>query len=237
MSEQKHLDKINKEYSMHDKDHNINLFRSEIIMSRCVGPSILELGCADGMLTPYLVKKFQDVTCVDASSVHTELVKKKAPNAKVITSLFEELDLDVSFDTIILGHVLEHVNDPVQILRHLKNFANRKTKFIITVPNANSIHRQIGAAMGMLSRPNELNDDDIRIGHRRVYYLSELIDDIEKAGMEVKFTRGIAVKPLSNVQMNSWPSELRQAFFSISDNVPADICGELLIEACIVVKA
>ena len=236
MFEQTHLDTINQKYTMSDKDHNINVYRSEVILGRSVGPSVLELGCADGMLSPQLTEKFSKVTCVDASSIHTDLVKKKAPKAIVITSLFEKLDLNEKFDTIILGHVLEHVKEPITILKHLRQFASENTKFIITVPNANSLHRQIGVKLGILSKLNQLNEDDIKIGHRRVYFLSELYSDIQQAGMNVNFTRGIAIKPLSNSQMNSWSKDLRMAFFSLSETAPTEICGELLVEASLSIK-
>lgn len=229
--EQNYLDEINTNYTMHDKDININLYRGKRIAEKVTGKEILELGCADGMLSKILSGRFDNLICVDASKIHTDAVKKLVPSATVITSLFEDLNFEKKFDTIIVGHVLEHVSNPIETLRNLLKFCHKKTTVIITVPNGNSIHRLIGAKLGMIPYPQFLTSNDLKIGHRRVYTLQELKSDIENAGFDAALEEGIAIKPFSNTQMNEWGADLREAFFDISEFLPPEICGELMIVA------
>src|ERR1035437_10108809 len=150
MSEQIHLNTIGKTYSMFDKDMKVNQFRSRTIVEHTKGPDVLELGSADGLVTEELCKKFKNVVAVDASAELVEKAKVRVPDAIFHVSLFEEFNPEKQYDTIILGHVLEHVLDPIAILNILKKWLKPKGIIIITVPNADSVHRRIGVEMGLL---------------------------------------------------------------------------------------
>src|SRR5206468_644522 len=106
---------------------------------------------------------------VDGTAAYVEEVKRRLPHVDAVHSLFEEYAPGRAFETAVLGHVLEHVADPVTILRATRDLLGPHGVAIVTVPNADSIHRQIGVAMGMLASTTELNEADHRIGHRRVY--------------------------------------------------------------------
>ncbi len=147
MKESKHLDEIGQTYSMFDKDMKVNQFRSRTIISHTKGPKVLELGCADGLVTEKLCLQYEGVVAVDASEELLEKAKLRAPKAIYHRALFEDYDPKDTFDTIILGHVLEHVLDPILILNKVKNWLAPNGIMIITVPNGNSIHRRIGVEM------------------------------------------------------------------------------------------
>ena len=44
---------------------------------------------------------------------------------------------EIKFDCIMLNHVLEHLYDPIDILKNIKKRMNEKTLLIIEVPHAN----------------------------------------------------------------------------------------------------
>lgn len=46
-------------------------------------------------------------------------------------------DFDIKFDVITLFHVLEHIEDPIGLLKKLRNYLNVGGKIIIEVPNDN----------------------------------------------------------------------------------------------------
>jgi len=48
------------------------------------------------------------------------------------------------------GHVLEHVDDPVAVLRLVKSWLKPGGRVLAAVPNARSIHRQAAVIMGLL---------------------------------------------------------------------------------------
>jgi len=53
------------------------------------------------------------------------------------------------------------------------------------------VHRRIGVEMKLLRRRNELNDQDVEVGHRRVITIPEFESDVESAGFRIIETRDI----------------------------------------------
>lgn len=112
-----------------------------------VGTTCLELGSSDGEGTKELVPDFERIVAVDGSSDAIETVNREIQSDKVeaICSFFEDLELDEKFETVLLTHILEHVDDPVQVLNIAKQFVTDDGVIIVDVPNARSFH-QIGRA-------------------------------------------------------------------------------------------
>jgi 2-polyprenyl-3-methyl-5-hydroxy-6-metoxy-1,4-benzoquinol methylase len=193
--------------------------------------SCVELGSSDGRMTERLVTLFpDDLTAVDGTKQYVEEVARRMPQIEAVHSLFEEYAPGRTFDAAVLGHVLEHVADPVTVLEAAKSLLEPGGIAIVTVPNAGSIHREVGVAMGMLKATTELNDDDRRIGHRRVYTRDELVKDIEASGLTTQHVGGVYLKPLSNAQVERFPEELIQAFYEVGKLHP-ELCAELMVVA------
>lgn len=231
MKQEEHyrLDEIGRTFTMFDKDTKVNHYRTKTILEYTKGPKVLELGCADGGVTEHLCKIYKNVIAVDASDDLIEKAKKRAPQATYFQSLFEDYTPTTTFDTIIMGHVLEHVIDPIFILNRVKEWLNPKGIILITVPNGESIHRRIGVEMGMLKFNNELNEDDIKAGHRRVFTIQTLRTTIISAGMNILKEEGVLIKPLSNRQMFDWPDQLFEAYYKLSKKLPSEFGGELFV--------
>src|SRR5580692_176578 len=81
------------------------------------GRRCLEMGPAEGVMTPHLARAFPDLTLLEGAGAFCVSLRQRFPKATVVRSLFEEFAPTQPFDTIVLGHVLEHVDDPVEILR------------------------------------------------------------------------------------------------------------------------
>lgn len=234
MHEKERLSTIAETYTQFDKDMKVNKFRVRTIVSLCRGPRILELGCADGLVTEKLVEKFEQVVAVDGSQELLSRAQERAPKAEYVCALFEEYvpntkQYKFKFNTIILGHVLEHVLAPVPILKRVKEWLVEDGVMIITVPNGESIHRRVGVELGMIKSVTELNEDDIRIGHRRVYTLATLKTDVLEAGLSILHAEGIMFKPLSNRQMFHWPDDLLDAYYRLAKKLPPEFGGELCL--------
>ncbi len=229
MTEKDRLATIGQTYTMYDKDQIVNAFRAQTIVENAKGPNILELGCADGLVTKELCQNFHDVTAVDASLELLTKARQCAPRATFVHTLFEDFHPSEQYNTVILGHVLEHVENPLTILQMIPPWMNHGGIAIITVPNGDSIHRRVGVELGMLQQTTELNEDDIRIGHRRVFTIESLRDLVHKAGFTILREQGILLKPLSNRQMLHWPQELFQALYRLGKKLPCEYGGELCI--------
>lgn len=198
------------------------------------GSNCLELGPAEGVGTAYLLDHFDEVTVVDGSQVALDEVKKKFPSDKlhVVRSFFEDMDLNgQKFSTVVLAHILEHVDDPVVVLKSAAKFLAPDGVMIIDVPNGDSFHRQIGVKMGLLEKRTDLNAADLSIGHQRVYTPKTFKADIEAAGLKVSKFGGMFLKVLSNSQTEEvLNQEQLEAFFKVGEDNP-ELAAEIYIIA------
>jgi 2-polyprenyl-3-methyl-5-hydroxy-6-metoxy-1,4-benzoquinol methylase len=97
--------------------------------------TILDFGCGNGGLLKIIKEK------KDKNIIGIELNKDllKYLNAESINTFasISEISQNINFDCIMLNHVLEHLYDPIDILKKIKQRMNKKTLLIIEVPHAN----------------------------------------------------------------------------------------------------
>ncbi len=191
------------------------------------GEHCLEMGPADGEMTRFLKDDFKKLTVVDASEQYVEAAKKLGKNIDGYTDLFEEFKPTDMYDTIVMSHVLEHVQDPVLVLNRAKTWLKPGGRIIAVVPNADSLHRRLGVKLGMLEHETQLNEQDVEIGHRRVYTREALDRDIRSASLQPVTKGGIFMKLLSNNQMLSFDDpKLIDAMFELGKDFP-QYCSEM----------
>lgn len=209
-------------------DKQLIKFRYESLKPRIRGTVGLELGSGDGEMTKFLAPHFESLTVVDGSQKLLDVI----PNYKGLTkinSLFEEFEPSTLFDTIIMEHILEHVDDPVGLLKKVKQWLAKDGRILLGVPNGNSIHRLAAVKMGLLSEPCQLNDRDIMLGHRRVYVSETLRKDIEDSGLEIEEMGGVFLKPISNGQIDKdWDEAMINGFYELGKDFP-DLSAELYV--------
>ncbi len=192
------------------------------------GSKCLVLGPSEGVELEFkLIKYFKSIVFVDGSSRVLNEVKRKVPGQEYIHCLFEEISLGDKFDIIIMHHILEHVTDPVGVLSKCKDLLNDGGKLILSVPNANSIHRMLGVEMGLLKNVYELNESDRRVGHKRVYDFASIKRDVENAKLRIIEKRGVFFKPLSNSQMGKLSQGQIDGFYQMGKDFPEN-CAEIL---------
>jgi 2-polyprenyl-3-methyl-5-hydroxy-6-metoxy-1,4-benzoquinol methylase len=164
--------------------------------------SLLELGSFKGDFTQRLLDLFDDVTCVEASGeAIAEAKRKLGGKAAYIHSLFETAILPRRYDNIVLTHVLEHLDDPVQVLKRVNDewLADGGRLFLVC-PNANAPSRQIAVKMGLISHNAAVTAAETEHGHRCTYSLDTLERDAVTAGLRVMHRSGIFFKALANFQ-------------------------------------
>ncbi|MFX1343480.1 MAG: class I SAM-dependent methyltransferase [Promethearchaeota archaeon] len=199
-------------------------FRYQAIKPYLKGKSILEIGFANGDMTQYLFRHFEVVIGLEGGQPFIEKIKKRFPEhyksgqLKIIHTLVENFDSEDKYDVVLMSHVLEHLDNPVEILRKLKKFVKKDGVILILVPNANSLHRQVGVKMNILRRVDELNEQDKKLGHKRVYTWNILKKQIIKADLKILKFEGYFLKPLANSQIEKWFSEdLINAFYELGN--------------------
>jgi SAM-dependent methyltransferase len=164
--------------------------------------SLLELGSFKGDFTKRFLKIFNDITCVEASSDAIEEARRRL-DARVhfIHSMFETVTLPRRYDNIVLTHVIEHLDDPIRVLKRVNDeWLAEGGRFFLVCPNANAPSRQIAVKMGLISHNTAVTPAEAEHGHRCTYTLDTLERDATAAGLKVVHRSGIFFKALANFQ-------------------------------------
>jgi 2-polyprenyl-3-methyl-5-hydroxy-6-metoxy-1,4-benzoquinol methylase len=203
-----------------DFDKRLIEFRYRTLKPHLRGPLGLELGSAEGQMTRLLVADFEHLTVVDGAKELLDAIPA-FPNVTKVHSLFETFEPIERFQTVVVEHILEHVDDPQLILRRARNWLAREGRLLAGVPNANSIHRRIGVKMGLLAKTTDLTPRDLALDHRRVYTPESFRAELVAADWRVVEFGGVFFKPLSNQQIQDhWSEELKEAFFELGKEFP-----------------
>jgi 2-polyprenyl-3-methyl-5-hydroxy-6-metoxy-1,4-benzoquinol methylase len=164
--------------------------------------SCLELGSFKGHFTKLLTTDFSDLTCVEASPEAIAVARQSLPDTiSFHQSLFEEVALPRRYDNIILTHVLEHLDDPVGVLKRVNDeWLAPGGRLFLACPNANAPSRQIAVAMGLITHNAAVTPAEAEHGHRITYSLDTLERDATLAGLRILHRTGIFFKALANFQ-------------------------------------
>lgn len=103
--------------------------------------SMLDVGCGTGWISRIWGDSGAQVTGLEPSQPRAKIAQQRG--VRVLSCYAEDLDSDEHFDLIVVRHVLEHLEDPVKVLR---DFASRLTTnglLLIIVPNIDCIGRKL----------------------------------------------------------------------------------------------
>jgi len=189
--------------------------------------NVLALGYGDGVQAGLLYEQCNKLSIVEGSKLLTDLACVNLKNAKSYFSLFEEFDTEEKFDLIIATFVFEHVDNPVELLKKMKNWINDDGKIIIVVPNKESIHRRLSVLMGLQPELDTLSERDINVGHQRVYSFNTLEQDALSAGFKIDSRYGFTLKCVPNSMMLDYPTKLIQALNTISQEIPIQLLANI----------
>jgi len=163
----------------------------------------LEMGCYMGEFTKLICKHFTDITVIEASDELIEQSRQQVgPEVKFIHSTFETVDLQGKYDSIFLMHTLEHLDDPVLVLKRVNEWLSANGRFFLVVPNANAPSRQIAVKMGLVPYNSAVIESERLHGHRKTYSLDTLEHEALSGGLKVIHRGGIFFKPLAGSQFD-----------------------------------
>jgi 2-polyprenyl-3-methyl-5-hydroxy-6-metoxy-1,4-benzoquinol methylase len=164
----------------------------------------LEMGCMHGEFSSLLATLYDDLTIVEAASQFIQMTQARVnPQVRFVQSLFETYETAERYDAIFLLHVLEHLDDPVAVLKKAGSLLTPGGRLFLVVPNGNAPSRQIAVKMGVLNHLTDLSEADLKHGHRRVYQSDTLERDARLAELNIIARGGIFFKPLANFQFDS----------------------------------
>jgi SAM-dependent methyltransferase len=198
--------------------------------------NMLELGSFKGDFTRRLLRYFADVTCVEASDVAlTEARQKLQGKVKFINASFEAAALPLRYDHIVMTHVLEHLEDPVRVLKRInREWLAERGRLFLVCPNGNAPSRQIAVKMKLISHNSAVTPAEAEHGHRRTYTLDTLERDAVAAGLKVAYRTGIFFKALANFQWDRLlqtdivSAEYLEGCYQLGQQYP-DLCASIFL--------
>lgn len=101
------------------------------------GKSVLEIGCGPGLMLAAFAKRGWKALGIERNEDAASRARQ-TPGVEVTAKPLNEMPLDARFDLIILFHVLEHIGNPVSLLKDCAGRLAPDGRVIVNVPNIDS---------------------------------------------------------------------------------------------------
>jgi glycosyltransferase involved in cell wall biosynthesis/phospholipid N-methyltransferase len=154
------------------------------------GARVLEIGAGMGNVTRQLCRRRKRYVATDPNPEYVERLRMAFRHRPLIevARLDVEDEADIasfgsSFDTVICLHILEHLVDDAQALRHIRTLLEPKGRLILLVPND----------------PSSFGTLDLALGHQRRYARSPLTKLLEDTGYSVE-----TILDFNRISMPGW---------------------------------
>ena len=117
---------------------------------------LLDVGCGEGFVLAHGAKAGWSVRGIDFSDAglrgqNPDLLSSLV-TGDLFTSLQNEIDCGARYEVVWLQNVLEHVIDPVTLLRQLKGLTAPGGRLVVTVPNDFSRLQHVALTSGRIDR-------------------------------------------------------------------------------------
>ena len=185
-------------------------YRRKLVLSQVIRSAprqLLEVGCGALPLFTDLPKDMA-ITVVEPAQEFVENARQLAVgrhSVNVLQGFIESVEIGSSdFDMIILSCVLHEVPKPSAMLEAIRRYCSPNTTLHVNVPNANSLHRLLAVAMGLI--PSTIQQSDMqRLMQQRdtPYDAQSLRAELSSSGFNVVDEGSLFVKPFTHNQMQA----------------------------------
>jgi len=167
------------------------------------GNNCLELGIGHGYTTNTFSSYFKEYEVIEGSQQMIERFFQlfHASKVKIELNYFEDFKSSKKFDIILMGYILEHVNDPKQILLKFKKYLTEKGSIYVVVPNGSALNRRFGLKAGYIKSLDEVSEFDYKCGHKRTFTYESLIELVKECDLKIIKQEGIFLKCMYTQQM------------------------------------
>lgn len=196
--------------------------------------SLLDVGCGEGFSLKWFSQKGYDVKGLDFSSAGIDAMNPEysqyVETGDVFLSLEQKITAAESYDIIWLQHVLEHVLEPLDLLKSLRSLINPQGALLVTVPNdGNDLQESIYHSGKVDNRYWIVQPD-----HISYFTASSLVNTVNAAGWR-------CLDLITDFPIDLYLLHEGSNYISNRDNGPAAhqarISMELMIASMGVVKA
>lgn len=175
------------------------------ILDRYPHHTCLEVGCGLHSIAEVLSPDDQ-LTIVEPSDHFFQNASQQYRDRKTVTLIQGELEavaarLSPAFDFICVSSLLHELEQPLDFLQCIHAICKPETVVHINVPNANSLHRELAVAMGLIQSVEEASETQKRMQQSRCFSEETLVRFVESAGFRVVDKGGYFIKPFTHGQM------------------------------------
>jgi 2-polyprenyl-3-methyl-5-hydroxy-6-metoxy-1,4-benzoquinol methylase len=137
---------------------------------------LLEIGCGNGEYLRRMEDLGWDAQGIEPDAQAAKIAQEQL-GVKVIAETLEKADLaDDCFDAVVLNHVIEHIPDPLTLLRQCLRLLKPEGQMVILTPNLQGLgHRVFQRDWANLDPPR----------HLRLFSPAALRSTAKQAGFEV----------------------------------------------------
>lgn len=138
---------------------------------------ILDLGCGEGHILKMLSNSYEKYG-VDVSKTALKLANDKNIHIK-LCNLNKDFPFDMKFDFMICSEVLEHLENPFDVLENVKKHLTEDGLFLVTIPNVTHWRHRVSLLLGKSPNYDKTHinfwdlDSFIKLLHDRGY---EILD-------------------------------------------------------------
>lgn len=129
-------------------------FRWRYILGQVEGRRLLDVGAGNGYFVHLATREFGlDAIGVEISNAQVEFARR------LFGVELEKAMPAEQFDTVTSFNVIEHVNDPTQLLAEMRARIKPGGRLVLTTPNPGCIHRRVKGLKnwGMVDPPHHIN--------------------------------------------------------------------------------
>lgn len=203
---------------------------------------ILDMGCGNGNITISLAGFDYNILGVDSDpdSIKNAKSKNIFPNAEFKNCSADKLSKDRRFDVVILSEVVEHLDNPAEILKLTKQLLKSDGMLLVSIPNGRSVEELIrrftsssnaGKAIKLLVRKYIVKKENIQSmadsPHLHFFKLSTFQGLLSECGFKVvlKSNGSVFFKEMFYILFRLFIKRGSKTFFILDhmDNVLSEI--------------
>jgi|SRR3989344_7420152 len=186
------------------------------LVSSISGKKVLDVGCARGYVGSRIKNMGNFVVGIDISESAASEAKKVLDEVYVCDLEKNCPEFKDKFDLAILPEILEHVFDPVEVLKKIHLLLGEKGEIIITTPNILLWTNRVKILMGKFEYTNQGLMD---FGHIRFFTYKYLNKVLKESGFKIIKENHIIFPGKLTKILKNWPSIFATQFIIKAEKI------------------